>query len=216
MSPPLVVAFALAGRVDVDLASEPLGPGSPGQPGLPARRLALQRRSPSALLAAVDAATYRRLYADFAAANPLWKEIPTAGGTCYEWDVGSTYIQEPPFFEGFPSRRRRSTTCAAPAPSRSSATRSRPITSARPERSRRLARRPLPAGARRQARRLQQLRRAPRQRSRDDARHVRERAHQEPHGAGRRRGRTRSTSPPASASRSTTPRCGTRPSACRS
>ena len=82
MSPPLVVAFALAGRVDIDLASEPLGTGSTGRArstcatsGRPATK------SQSALLASVDPATYRRLYADFAAANPLWTEIPAAGGT---------------------------------------------------------------------------------------------------------------------------------------
>ncbi len=59
------------------------------------------REVQDALLASVDAATYRRLYADLAAANPLWKEIPSASGRVYDWDAKSTYIQEPPFFEGF-------------------------------------------------------------------------------------------------------------------
>jgi len=55
----------------------------------------------TALLSSVDAETYRRLYADLTAANPLWMEIPSATGTVYAWDASSTYIQEPPFFEGF-------------------------------------------------------------------------------------------------------------------
>src|SRR5262249_26041613 len=54
-----------------------------------------------ALLASVDAGTYRRLYADLAAANPLWVEIPAPTGTVYAWDSASTYIQQPPFFDDF-------------------------------------------------------------------------------------------------------------------
>src|SRR6266542_5052421 len=54
-----------------------------------------------ALLQSADAATYERLYADLASANPLWDEIPVRVGTLYAWDATSTYIQEPPFFEGF-------------------------------------------------------------------------------------------------------------------
>ncbi len=101
MSPPLVVAFALAGRADIDLEREPLGIDRSGKP------VYLREIWPSAadveraLLASVDAATYRRLYADLADANPLWKEIPSATGTVYAWDPASTYIQEPPFFEEF-------------------------------------------------------------------------------------------------------------------
>jgi aconitate hydratase len=101
MSPPLVVAFAIAGRADVDLSAEPLGKDTQG------RSVYLKDIWPSmdevqgALLASVDAATYRRLYADLAGANPLWMEIPSAAGTVYAWDPASTYIQEPPFFEGF-------------------------------------------------------------------------------------------------------------------
>src|SRR5437016_14373649 len=52
---------------------------------------------------AFDAETYRRLYGDFADQNPLWNEIPTSTGQVYEWDPESTYIQEPPYFDGFSS-----------------------------------------------------------------------------------------------------------------
>ncbi len=101
MSPPLVVAFALAGRVDVDLTREPLGKDSSG------REVYLRDIWPSSkeiadcLYAATDPATYRRLYSDFAAQNPLWDQIPSKTGVVYEWDPASTYIQEPPFFADF-------------------------------------------------------------------------------------------------------------------
>lgn len=101
MSPPLVVAFALAGRVDIDMAKEPLGKGKDGQD------VYLRDLWPSLgeirdhMFAALDPATYRRLYADFAAQNPLWNEIPSSTGAVYEWDPNSTYIQEPPFFTKF-------------------------------------------------------------------------------------------------------------------
>jgi aconitate hydratase len=101
MSPPLVVAFALAGRIDVDLAKDPLGKGRDG------KDVFLRDLWPSTdeirdcLYAATDPATYRRLYADFAGQNPLWEQIPSKVGVVYDWDPGSTYIQEPPFFSDF-------------------------------------------------------------------------------------------------------------------
>ena len=101
MSPPLVVAFALAGRADIDVTNEPLGTGRDGKPVFLREVWPTNGEVQQALLASVDAATYRRLYADLAAANPLWRDIPAAAGTVYAWDPSSTYIQQPPFFEGF-------------------------------------------------------------------------------------------------------------------
>ncbi len=101
MSPPLVVAFALAGRADIDMGSEPLGIGRDGQPVYLRDVWPSTKEVEQALLASADAATYRRLYADLAAANPLWREIPSATGTVYAWDAKSTYVQEPPFFDAF-------------------------------------------------------------------------------------------------------------------
>jgi aconitate hydratase len=101
MSPPLVVAFALAGRVDIDMTKEPLGKGKDG------KDVYLKDIWPSLqeinhlLMTALDADTYRRLYANFSAENPLWNEIPSSVGAVYQWDPDSTYIQEPPFFENF-------------------------------------------------------------------------------------------------------------------
>ncbi len=101
MSPPLVVAFALAGRIDIDMTKEPLGKGRDGAdvylrdiwPSMDEVRAVMQK--------ALDPATFRRLYADFAAQNPLWNQIPSSAGLLYQWDANSTYIQEPPFFSGF-------------------------------------------------------------------------------------------------------------------
>jgi aconitate hydratase len=101
MSPPLVVAFALAGRVDLDISSEPLGTGRGGE------EVYLKDIWPSTqeindlMRAAFDAETYRRLYGDFAEKNPMWNEIPTTKGNVYQWDPESTYIREPPYFDGF-------------------------------------------------------------------------------------------------------------------
>ncbi|HKY30484.1 MAG TPA: aconitate hydratase AcnA, partial [Pyrinomonadaceae bacterium] len=101
MSPPLVVAFALAGTVDIDLSNEPLGIGKDGEP-VYLRDIWPSLHEIGALLrSAFDAETYRRLYSNFAGENPLWNEIPSTTGNVYEWDQQSTYIQEPPYFDGF-------------------------------------------------------------------------------------------------------------------
>ena len=101
MSPPLVVAFALAGRVDIDLANDALGTGKDGKP------VHLRDIWPSLgevrelMQTALQPEVFRRLYKDFAAQNPKWNEIPSSTGNVYEWDRQSTYIQEPPFFQNF-------------------------------------------------------------------------------------------------------------------
>ena len=101
MSPPLVVAFAIAGRVNIDLSHEPLGKGSDGQ-DVYLRDVWPHLQEINSLMAtAMDPETYRRLYRDFANQNPLWNEIPTSTGSVYEWDPASTYIREPPYFDGF-------------------------------------------------------------------------------------------------------------------
>src|ERR1035437_4648640 len=101
MSPPLVVAFALAGRVDIDLSREPIGNGNDG------REVYLRDIWPTLqevrdlMQAALKPAVFRRLYRDFAGQNPKWNEIKTSTGNEYQWDAPSTYIQEPPFFQNF-------------------------------------------------------------------------------------------------------------------
>ncbi len=104
MSPPLVVAFALAGRVDIDLTTEPLGTGKDGQPVFLKDIWPSLAEIRDLLASALKPETFRELYRDFAAQNPKWNEIPTTVGEVYQWDPTSTYIQEPPFFQDF-SRR---------------------------------------------------------------------------------------------------------------
>ena len=100
MSPPLVVAFAIAGRVNMDLSSEPLGMGQDGKPVYLKDVWPTQEEVAAVMKYATDANTYRRLYADFTKDNPLWNDIPSSTGMVYNWET-STYIAEPPFFKGF-------------------------------------------------------------------------------------------------------------------
>ena len=101
MSPPLVVAFALAGRVNIDMTTEALGQDKQGNEVFLKDLWPSKEELGSVLSTATDPATYRRLYKDFEADNPLWADIPTAVGKVFEWDRDSTYIQEPPYFADF-------------------------------------------------------------------------------------------------------------------
>jgi aconitate hydratase len=100
MSPPLVVAFALAGRIDIDMTKEPLGHGSHGEEVYLHEIWPTMDEIRTCMAGALDPESFRTLYSNFADQNPLWNEIPTTGGLLYTWDPNSTYIQEPPFFEG--------------------------------------------------------------------------------------------------------------------
>jgi aconitate hydratase len=101
MSPPLVVAFALAGTINIDLSKEPIGRGEDGEEVYLRDIWPTLEEVGEALKSATDPETYRKLYSDFAEENPLWNEIPSVEGLVYEWDTQSTYIQEPPYFEKF-------------------------------------------------------------------------------------------------------------------
>lgn len=104
MSPPLVVAFALAGRVDIDLAREAIGVGKDGQP-VYLRDIWPSLAEIRALMrSSFSAETFKKMYTDFAAQNPMWNQIPSPSGHLYAWDEQSTYIQEPPFFTDFAPR----------------------------------------------------------------------------------------------------------------
>jgi len=99
-SPPLVVAFAIAGRANIDMTSEPLGTGEDGAPVFLRDIWPSTEEIGAVMQYATDPATYRRLYSDFTKDNPLWNSIPTSTGQVYAWDK-STYIAEPPFFKDF-------------------------------------------------------------------------------------------------------------------
>ena len=101
MSPPLVVAFALAGRVDLDLSRESLGKDKAGKEIFLRDLWPTLQEIRDAMASALTPETFRRLYRDFANQNPKWNEIPSSTGDVYQWDEKSDYIQEPPFFQDF-------------------------------------------------------------------------------------------------------------------
>lgn len=100
MSPPLVVAFAIAGRVDLDLSKHVLGLGFQGQPITLKDIWPSSEEISTAMDLVADPEIYRKLYGEFVDGNSLWNDIPTDVGKIYEW-VPSTYIAEPPFFADF-------------------------------------------------------------------------------------------------------------------
>jgi aconitate hydratase len=99
-SPPLVVAYAIAGTVLKDLMTEPLGTGKDGNPVYIGDVWPQPEEVADALKFATDAKSFRRLYSGLADATPLWKEVPSKPGDIYDWPQ-STYIAEPPLFSGF-------------------------------------------------------------------------------------------------------------------
>jgi aconitate hydratase len=101
MSPPLVVAFALAGRVDIDMSKEPLGKGRDGGDVYLKDIWPTLREVRDLIKSSFSAETFRKMYSNFTKQNPLWEKVPTSTGVLYQWDNSSTYIQEPPFFSGF-------------------------------------------------------------------------------------------------------------------
>jgi aconitate hydratase len=101
MSPPLVVAFALAGRVDLDLSKDSLGLGKDGKAVYLKDLWPTREEIGHAMKSALQPAVFQKLYRDFSEQNPAWNEIPSKPGQTYAWDRKSTYIQEPPFFENF-------------------------------------------------------------------------------------------------------------------
>jgi aconitate hydratase len=99
-SPPLVVAFALAGRVDIDFDKEPLGTGKSGKPVYLKDVWPTAEELQGALDVAANPDFYRETYsADIATKNPLWKDIAQATGEMYPWQGDSSYIKEPPFLD---------------------------------------------------------------------------------------------------------------------
>src|SRR5437773_8687810 len=101
MSPPLVVAFALAGRVDLDLTKEPIGKDKDGKETFLRDLWPSLKEVRDAMQSALTPEVFRRLYRDFANQNPKWNEIPSSTGDIYQWDEKSDYIHEPPFFQNF-------------------------------------------------------------------------------------------------------------------
>jgi aconitate hydratase len=97
-SPPLVVSFALAGRVDIDLTSEPLGHDASGQPVFLEDIWPSQAEIQEVIEKTIQPEMFHERYSDVFTGNQTWNDIPVSGGEIYTWDSESTYIQEPPFF----------------------------------------------------------------------------------------------------------------------
>ncbi len=102
-SPPLVVAYAIAGTMLRDFRTEPIGRSKDGQDVYIGHIWPTHDEVAALMQLAMDPHTFRRLYADLSEANPLWKRISAPSGQVYNWPQ-STYIAEPPFFEGFDMR----------------------------------------------------------------------------------------------------------------
>jgi aconitate hydratase len=98
-SPPLVVAYALAGTTDIDLSTEPLGYGKNGEAVFLSDIWPTQKEIADAIAASIDPEMFSRSYGNAFDGNPEWNAIPVSGGELYPWRPDSTYIQNPPFFE---------------------------------------------------------------------------------------------------------------------
>jgi aconitate hydratase len=101
-SPPLVVAYALAGSVDTDLTSEPLGTGSDGKPVFLKDVWPTNGEVREAMEKSLTPELFRKTYGEVFTGDPIWQGLPVPEGDLYAWDADSTYIQEPPFFAGLP------------------------------------------------------------------------------------------------------------------
>jgi aconitate hydratase len=99
-SPPLVVAYALAGTMDLDLTREPLGSDRDGQPVYLADIWPSPREVQDIIDSAVSADMFTKDYADVFAGDQRWRELPTPTGDTFAWDGQSTYVRKPPYFEG--------------------------------------------------------------------------------------------------------------------
>jgi aconitate hydratase len=99
-SPPLCVAFALAGTVDTDLAKDPIGQGKDGKPVYLKDIWPSNEEVASAVAKHVTNAQFRKSYADVFSGDESWRKMKVPTGNLYKWDAKSTYIKEPPFFDG--------------------------------------------------------------------------------------------------------------------
>ncbi len=99
-SPPLVVAYALAGRIDVDMNEEPLGDGADGKPVYLRDVWPSQQEVHAVLRTALRAEMFQREYADVFTGDERWRSLPVPAGETYDWEPASTYVKNPPYFDG--------------------------------------------------------------------------------------------------------------------
>ena len=141
-SPPLVVAYAIAGTMDIDLTNDPIGHDPDGSRTSSSRRSGPPRpRSPTPSLKSVRAEMFHKEYGDVFKGDERWNSLPVPKGDLYEWDDSSTYVKNPPYFIGMPAQPPPVEEIRAPGPSPCWAIASRPTTSRPPGRSRSRGRR---------------------------------------------------------------------------
>ncbi len=99
MSPPLVVAFALAGRIDVDLRKDPVGKGKDGKPVYLADIWPSQQEVEQAMTSAITSEMFRKSYAEVYSGDERWRGLPVPQGETYAWESDSTYIRQAPYFD---------------------------------------------------------------------------------------------------------------------
>src|SRR5262249_19499329 len=99
-SPPLVVAYALAGSMDVDLLTEPLGTDPDGKPVYLRDIWPSSAEVEQVVASAIASEMFTRDYADVFAGDERWQELPTPAGDTFAWDSDSTYVRKPPYFDG--------------------------------------------------------------------------------------------------------------------
>ena len=99
-SPPLVVAYAIAGTMDIDLTTEPLGYAPDGSPVFLADIWPTAQQVQEVVEASIDPGMFTRRYADVFAGDARWQSLPTPTGDLFTWDPLSTYIRKPPYFDG--------------------------------------------------------------------------------------------------------------------
>jgi aconitate hydratase len=102
-SPPLVVAYALAGRIDVDFQTEPLGTGKDGQPVYLRDVWPSRKEVEETILRAVRSDMFREQYRDVFAGDESWNSLDVPAGDTYAWDPASTYVRQPPYFVDMPA-----------------------------------------------------------------------------------------------------------------
>jgi aconitate hydratase len=99
-SPPLVVAYALLGRMDIDIVTEPLGTGTDGKPVYLRDIWPTDAEISEVIAGAIDEDMFAARYADVFAGDQTWQNLPTPAGSQFEWDPESTYVRKPPYFDG--------------------------------------------------------------------------------------------------------------------
>ncbi|WP_016700013.1 aconitate hydratase [Actinoalloteichus spitiensis] len=99
-SPPLVVAYALAGSMDLDLTTEPLGTDQDGEPVYLSDIWPSPQEVQEVIGSAISAEGFSEGYSDVFAGDDRWRSLPTPEGKTFEWDADSTYVRRPPYFEG--------------------------------------------------------------------------------------------------------------------